>query len=76
MKTILVPLIKNKNGNVNDKNNYRPIAIVTGLSKILEIVVLNIIESYIYSSHNQFGFKRKHLTDLCIYVLKNIIYNQ
>ena len=39
MKTIVVPLVKNKTGNLSDKNNYRPIALVTAASKILEIVI-------------------------------------
>ena len=58
---------------MQDKNNYRPIALVTAASKILEIVILNHIELYIDTSHNQFGFKRKHSTDTCVYALKNII---
>ena len=31
MKT--VPIIKNKTGDTSDKNNYRPIALVTAASK-------------------------------------------
>ena len=73
MKTIIVPLVKNKTGNMSDKNNYRPIALVTAASKILELVLLNNIESFIDTKHTQFGFKRKHATDLCIYSLKNVI---
>ena len=34
MKTALVPIVKNKTGDTSDKNNYRPIAIVTGASKL------------------------------------------
>ena len=73
MKTFIVPLIQNKTGNISDKNNYRPIAIVTASSKILEIVLLNRVECFITTSHNQYGFKRKHGTDMCIYTMKNII---
>ena len=29
MKTAIVPIIKNKTGDSSDKNNYRPIALVT-----------------------------------------------
>ena len=29
MKTAIVPIIKNKTGDTSDKNNYRPIALVT-----------------------------------------------
>ena len=73
MKTILVPLLKNKTGDICDTNNYRPIALVTVSSKIIELVILNHIESYIATNDNQFGFKRKHGTDLCIYSLKNVV---
>ncbi len=41
MKTIIVPLVKNKMGNMCDKNNYRPISLVTVSSKIYELVLLN-----------------------------------
>ena len=34
MTTALVPIIKNKTGDTSDKNNYRPIALVTAASKI------------------------------------------
>jgi hypothetical protein len=73
MKTIIVPLVKHKTGNMQDKNNYRPIALVTAASKVFEIVILNHIELLIDTSHNQFGFKRKHSTDICVYALKNVI---
>jgi hypothetical protein len=73
MNTIIVPLVKNKAGNMSEKNNYRPIALVTAASKILELVILNHIECFINTSSTQFGFKRKHATDLCIYSLKNTI---
>ena len=37
---ILVPLVKNKNKDITDKNNYRPIAIANSLSKALEKIIL------------------------------------
>ena len=33
MKTAIIPIIKNKTGDTSDKNNYRPIALVTACSK-------------------------------------------
>ena len=39
-KTALVPFIENKTGDTSDKNNYRPIALVTAASKIFEIFIL------------------------------------
>ena len=43
IKTIIT--IKSKTGDASDKNNYRPIALVTSASKILELVILNNIEA-------------------------------
>ena len=34
MKSAIIPLIKNETGDTKDKNNYRPIAFVTAMSKI------------------------------------------
>ena len=36
-------------------------------------VLLGLIEVYLCTSGNQFGFKSKHSTDLCIYTLTRII---
>ena len=36
MKTVIVPIIKNRTGDTNDKNNCRPIALVTACSKNLK----------------------------------------
>ena len=49
MKTAIVPIIKNKTGDTSDKNNYRPIALVTACSKILELCILSIIEKFIHT---------------------------
>ena len=68
MKSSIVPLIKSKTGDTIDKNNYRPIAIVTVLSKKNEFSILNII---LRTSGNQFGFKKKHSTNMAIYVSKS-----
>ena len=73
MKSTIVPLIKNKNGDSSDKSNYRPIALVTPCSKLFELVLLDFIEDNLYSTDNQFGFKKKHATDMCLFTLKNVI---
>ena len=52
-------------------NNYRPIAIVIALSKIFELCIMRMIEAHLVTGDNQFGFKREHGTDLCIYTVKS-----
>ena len=79
MKTAIVPIIKCKTRNPSDKNNYRPIALVTACSKIFELCLLEIIEVHVYldTYDHQFGFKKQHSTDMCIFTLKSVIkYNK
>jgi len=73
MKTIIVPLVKNKTGDTTSVDNYRPIALVTVASKIFEIILLSLLEPFLSTCDNQFGFKKGHSTDHCIFVLKNAI---
>ena len=68
-----MPIIKSKTGNSSDKNNYRPIALVTACSKNFELCLLEIIELYLDTHDNQFGFKKQHSTDMCIFTLKSVI---
>ena len=73
MKTSIIPILKNRNGDSSDKNNYRPIAIVTAMSKLCELCLSKLLDTFLVTSDNQFGFKRKHGTDLCIYTVKSVI---
>ncbi|CAL4186449.1 unnamed protein product, partial [Meganyctiphanes norvegica] len=70
MSVVLVPIVKNKCGNINSKDNYRPIALASIVSKLMERIILNRIEHFLTTNANQFGFKKGHGTDQCIYVLK------
>ena len=73
IKTTIVPIVKNKCGNISESNNYRPIALATIISKLFESVLLVKCEDYLSTCSNQFGFKKGHSTDLCIYALKEYI---
>ena len=73
MSVVLVPIIKDKSGKINSIDNYRPIAIASVMSKVLEILLLERLSDYLLTSSNQFGFKAKHSTDTCIYVLKEAV---
>ena len=73
MTVVLIPIIKNKAGNINSVDNYRPIALASILSKIIEIIIRSRIENFLVTKPNQFGFKSKHGTDQCVYILKEVI---
>ena len=73
IKTTIVPVIKNKCGNLADSKNYRPIAIATIVSTLYESTILYKCKDFLNTCENQFGFKRKHSTEFCIYTLKEFI---
>ena len=70
METTIVPIVKNKCGNLSNSNNYRPITIATITSKVLESLILVKCEEFLYTSDNQFGY---HSTEFCIYTLQEYI---
>ena len=55
------------------KDNYRPIALASIMNKIIELIILDRIELCLLTKSNQFGFKRNHGTDQCIFAFKDII---
>ena len=73
MQSAIVPMLKNRQDDTSDKNNYRPIAIVTAISKMFELCLMKLMESYLVIRDNQFGFKKKHSTDLCIFFVESVI---
>ena len=68
MAVALVPIIKSKSGRIMSKDNYRPIALASIVSKVLEKILLNRLYIFLDTCSNQFGFKKKHSTDqlMCI----------
>ena len=73
MDTVIVPIVKNPKGDVTCKDNYRPIALTSVLSKILEKLILKRCSTFLDSTDNQFGFKPNSSTDLCVFTLKQVI---
>ena len=73
MKTLLVPIIKSKTSNSRDKNNYRPIALVTASTNVFENCVLEILEMYLVTDDQQFGFRSKPATGMCIFAVKSML---
>ena len=73
MQSIIIPLIKNKNGDLSDLNNYRAIAISTVFSKLFEGVIEKFLHSSTFIDNYQFGFKRGLSTGLCTSVFKQTV---
>ena len=70
LDSVVVPLVKNKNGDLSGKNNYRPIALSSTISKVFENVILHRLEEYLWTTDNQFGFKF-YLALIWIYCLNS-----
>jgi len=68
--TTIVPICKNKNGNMSDISNYRPVAVATVVSKLLDNFILSNISPFLGPTDNHFGFKAGHTTDQCTFLLK------
>ena len=57
-KGIVIPLLKDKLGNINDLSNYRGITLIPVISKLLELVILEICEPCLRTDDLQFGLKK------------------
>ena len=73
MTVILSPILKKRGLDPKLKQNYRPIALATLLSKIFEKLVLLSTINELSTISNQFGFKRRSECEQCIYTLRQII---
>ena len=56
----------------SDTSNYRPVAVATMVSKLLEHLILSNISFFLGTTDNQFGFKagHTHSTDQYTFLLK------
>ena len=73
MSVVLIPIIKDKKAKISSVDNYRPVAIASVVSKVVERIFFDRLSEYLDTMGNQFGFKPKLGTDMCIYSLKEII---
>ena len=65
MSVVFVPIIKDKSGMINSKDNYIPMAIASTMSKLLEKILLERLKNYLITSSHQFGFNLGIVTRIC-----------
>ncbi len=75
MTVVIVPIVKKVGLNSGLSSNYRPIAIASVLSKILELIIMKYTSKYLGTTDNQFGFKRGVGTEIAIYGVKQIAHH-
>lgn len=73
MRTVIVPVVKNKTGDMTDKNNYRPISLATVVAKVFDGVLNTQLNRHVTLHDNQFGFRPKLSTESAILCLKHTV---
>ena len=71
--TLIIPLVKDRKGDIGSNDNYRPIALTNVVSKVLESVIFDKYKTLLETTPNQFVFKPKHGTELAVFTLKQVI---
>jgi exonuclease III len=70
---IIIPLLKDKLGKINDLGNYRGITLIPVISKLFELVLLEICKPYLCTDDLQFGFKERVGCPDAIFLLSETI---
>lgn len=73
MRTVVVPLVKNRTGDVSDMANYRPISLATVTAKVLDSLLNGHLSRHIHLNDSQFGFRTGLSTESAIWCLKRTI---
>jgi len=70
---IIVPLVKNKTGDLRKTDNYRGITLTLIISKLLECVILNQCADSLNTDELQFGFKNSLGCSHALFALKTAV---
>ncbi|CAF4843326.1 unnamed protein product [Pieris macdunnoughi] len=73
MRTLVIPVVKNKTGDLADGSNYRPISLATIMARVLDGLLNTQLNKYLHLHDNQFGFRPKLSTDGAILSLKHTV---
>ena len=68
-----MPLVKDKQGDLANIDNYRGITLSSTLSKLFEMCLLELYGDYLQSSDLQFGFKKKIGCSNAVYTVRSVV---
>jgi hypothetical protein len=71
--SVLIPIPKNARKSLCDSDNYRAIALSSILNELLDKIILQKCNRSLKSSCFQFGFKKQHSTNMCSFVVNEVI---
>ena len=69
----VTPVVKDRDGDINDSSNYRPVTLSNIFSQLLENLLILKMDSFLQTDNLQFGFKRKHSCSHALYVLRSTV---
>ena len=67
--SVLIPIPKDRRGNMSNIDNYRAIALSDIMSTIFDSIIIESQGKYLYTSDLQFGYKKHSSTVICTTVL-------
>ena len=73
LKSVVIPIPKNKKKSLNNSENYRGIALGSITGKIMDLMILKSSKNIFKTCDLQFGFKQDHSTMQCTFVVNEII---
>lgn len=73
MKTIVIPILKNRTGDSSDKKNYRPISLATTTAKVMDGLLERKLQESLHLYDAQFGFRPGLSTESAILCLKHAV---
>lgn len=73
MKTVVVPIIKNRTGDASSINNYRPISLATIIAKVLDSMLDKQLNEHLCLNDAQFGFRNGLSTETAVLCLKHTV---
>ena len=69
----IVPIPKNKRGNLSDSSNYRAIALSSLLCKLFDTIIIEAHEDNLITDDLQFGYMKRYSTIVCTSLLLSTV---
>ena len=73
LNIVVKSIPKDMRGSLHSSNNYRGILLCNALCKLIDIIIIEKCDGYLYTSELQFAYKRDHSTMLCTAVFKETV---
>ena len=73
MHSVMIPIPKSSKKNISDSDNYRAIALINSISKVIDLCIIDRYGDLLATNDLQFGFKPNSSTNCCTYMVKETI---